>query len=68
MKDEMYDKISKLLTDFENQEDPADPKVNWESEFYYLLAEIQNNWDDMVWSDYDYNRGYNDCLRDRGLD
>lgn len=42
---DLYHELSKLLTDYENQESPNDPNINWENDFYYILAKIQNNWE-----------------------
>lgn len=41
--DELYDKLCRLLTDYETRENSVDIK-----DFYFLLVEIQNNWELMV--------------------
>lgn len=41
--DELYDKLCRLLTDYETEESSVDIK-----DFYFLLVEIQNNWELMV--------------------
>ena len=41
--DELYDKLCRLLTDYETGEHSVDIK-----DFYFLLVEIQNNWELMV--------------------
>ena len=41
--DELYDKLRRLLTDYEPDENSVDIK-----DFYFLLVEIQNNWELMV--------------------
>lgn len=43
--DELYDKLCRLLTDYETRENSVDIK-----DFYFLLVEIQNNWELMVTS------------------
>lgn len=41
--DELYDTLCRLLTDYETRENSVDIK-----DFYFLLVEIQNNWELMV--------------------
>ena len=41
--DELYDKLCRLLTDYETGENSVDIK-----DFYFLLVEIQNNGELMV--------------------
>ena len=48
MNERIYDKISALLTEYENRPNPNDLNVNWEIEFYWLLVDIQNSWDDIA--------------------
>ena len=50
-RDEIYDEMCQLLTDFENQENVDDPNINWEGEFYTLLVKIQNRWEDTIVSE-----------------
>ena len=46
-KKELYDHISAMLTDYENQEDNFDnSNVNWEEEFYHILVNVQNRWEE----------------------
>ena len=44
-KEEIYEKICKLLTDYENSKEKDRPT---ELDFYDLLVEVQNNWDEMM--------------------
>lgn len=43
---EMYDKICRILTEYENPDDFENfdeyNSINWEEKFYNLLVEIQN--------------------------
>jgi hypothetical protein len=41
----IYDQLSKLLFNYENQDNPDDPNINWEGEFYEILVTIQVNWE-----------------------
>lgn len=47
----IYDKICRLLTDYEHPE-PEDieyyDEVDWEAEFYEMLVKIQNRWEDVI--------------------
>ena len=46
-KKELYDHISAMLTDYENQEDNFDKSnINWEEEFYQILVDVQNKWEE----------------------
>lgn len=40
---EIYDKLCRILTDYEMPEDGADPIT--EDDLYEMLVEIQNNWE-----------------------
>ena len=46
-KKELYDHISVMLTDYENQEDDfGKSNINWEGEFYQILVDVQNKWEE----------------------
>ena len=47
-KNELYDKICRTLTDYENCETNEDHPKATKEDLYYLLVEIQNNWEDLV--------------------
>jgi len=41
---EVYDKLCKVLTDYENPSDIENyDDIDWEMEFYEMLVEIQND-------------------------
>jgi hypothetical protein len=44
---QLYNELVGLLTDYENQDKPNDPNIDWENEFYALLVKIQNQWDEI---------------------
>jgi hypothetical protein len=45
-KDELYDEICRNLTDYENSDDEHD--MEYLQEFYLLLVQIQNQWDELT--------------------
>ena len=45
-KDEIYDRLSRLLTNYEVPDTEAERTT--ESELYTMLVEIQNNWDELT--------------------
>jgi len=52
-KQDIYNDICRLLTNYEHPEDCADfqnPsfKIDWEAEMYQLLVRIQNRWEDTI--------------------
>ena len=42
-KQEIYDKMCRILTDYEHPEEGNDPVT--EDDLYEMLVEIQNNWE-----------------------
>ena len=46
-KKSIYDKMCKLLTDYEHRED-EDDDIDWEAELYDMLVKIQNNWETVI--------------------
>lgn len=48
-KQDIYDALCKLLTDYENLEDVEDyDNIDWEAELYKMLVKIQNRWEDTI--------------------
>ena len=48
-KEEIYDTLSSLITDFEHPENVKDyDKINWANTFYDMLVIIQNRWEDTI--------------------
>lgn len=48
-KQEIYDALCKLLTDYEHLEDVEDyDNIDWEAELYKMLVKIQNRWEDTI--------------------
>jgi hypothetical protein len=49
-KAQIYDELSRVLTDYETAEHRVvDCKCcNWEGELYRMLTEIQNRWEDTI--------------------
>ena len=48
-KENIYDELVKLLTDYEHPEDVADyDDIEWECELYEMLVKIQNNWESVI--------------------
>lgn len=46
---EIYDSLCKLLTDYEHLEDIEDyDNIDWEAELYKMLVKIQNRWEDTI--------------------
>ena len=51
-KQDIYDELSALLTQYENPIDVANYEdVNWENELYEMLVKIQNRWEDTITAD-----------------
>ena len=50
-RDELYNKISIALTDYENSQDTEEVNAGFLDEFYNLLVQIQNYWEDVITSD-----------------
>ena len=48
-KEEIYDEMCKLLTDYEHPEDcESYDEIDWETELYDMLVKIQNNWESVI--------------------
>ena len=48
-KQDIYNDLCKLLTDYENLEDVEDyDNIDWEGELYKMLVKIQNRWEDTI--------------------
>ena len=48
-KEEIYDTLSALITDFEHPENVKNyDKINWANTFYDMLVIIQNRWEDTI--------------------
>lgn len=45
-KDAIYDKLCRILTDYEDPQLGQDPVT--EDDLYWMLVEIQNNWDELT--------------------
>ena len=51
-KNNVYDRLCKTLTDYEEQFEPIkDVDWSWEEELYAMLVEIQNNWEEITGED-----------------
>ena len=51
-KNNVYDRLCKTLTDYEEQFEPIeDVDWSWEQELYMMLVEIQNNWEELTGED-----------------
>lgn len=44
----LYDKMCIALTDYENSENTEEVNRGFLDEFYFLLVEIQNRWDELI--------------------
>lgn len=51
-KRDIYDELSRVLTDYENREDIFED-IDWEAELYEMLVKIQNRWEDTITADED---------------
>lgn len=48
-KRDIYNELTKLLTDYENPIDVANyDDIEWETELYEMLVKIQNKWEDVI--------------------
>ena len=48
-KNDIYNELVKLLTDYENVEDVENyDNIDWEAELYEMLVKIQNRWEDTI--------------------
>lgn len=48
-KQDIYNALCKLLTDYEHLEDIEDyDNIDWEAELYKMLVKIQNRWEDTI--------------------
>jgi hypothetical protein len=48
-KKDIYNELTKLLTDYENPMDVEDyDDIDWEAELYEMLVKIQNRWEDTI--------------------
>lgn len=51
-KKDIYNELTKLLTDYENPMDVEDyDDIDWEAELYEMLVKIQNRWEDTITAD-----------------
>ena len=50
-KNEIYDKICISLTDYENSENTEEVNAGFLDEFYGLLVEIENSWEELTGDD-----------------
>jgi hypothetical protein len=51
-KNNVYDRLCKTLTEYEEQFEPIDGvDWSWEQELYMMLVEIQNNWEELTGED-----------------
>ncbi len=51
-KNNVYDKLCRTLTDYEEQFEPIDGvDWSWEQELYMMLVEIQNHWEELTGED-----------------
>ena len=51
-KKDIYNKLVKLLTDYEHPDDVEDyDDIDWEAELYEMLVKIQNRWEDTITAD-----------------
>lgn len=48
-KNDLYDRMCKLLTDYEMPEEGSDPVTD--NDLYYMLLEIQNKWEELTGDD-----------------
>lgn len=53
-KREIYDTLSKILTEYETEYEVEVPNRKWEREFYDLLVIIQRRWEDTITADEEY--------------
>lgn len=47
-KNELYDELSRLLTEYEESDIDNLDAFDWLEEMYDMLVKIQNNWDDVI--------------------
>lgn len=47
-KKQMYDSISKLLTEYEDAKSGEDIHANFEMDLYSMLVTIQNTWEELT--------------------
>lgn len=47
-REEIYDEMCRLLTDYEHPEDVGYDDVEREAELYEMLVKIQNNWESVI--------------------
>ena len=47
-KQEIYDEMCKLLTDYEHPEEDGYDDIDWEAELYDMLVKIQRRWEDVI--------------------
>ena len=48
-KNDIYEELVRLLTDYEHHEDIEDyGNIDWETELYTMLVKIQNRWEDVI--------------------
>lgn len=51
-KNNVYDRLCRTLTDYEEQFEPIDGvDWSWEQELYMMLVEIQNHWEELTGED-----------------
>ena len=51
-KRDIYNKLTRLLTEYEHPEDNTDyDDREWEAELYEMLVKIQNRWEDTITAD-----------------
>lgn len=51
-KNNVYDRLCKTLTNYEEQFEPIDGvDWSWEQELYMMLVEIQNKWEEITGED-----------------
>lgn len=47
-KQEIYDRLCRLLTDYEHRDENDGSILEWTDELYSMLCEIQNRWEDVI--------------------
>ena len=47
-KNEIYDQMSKLLTEYEEDKGGKDLHKNYEMDLYLMLVKIQNSWEEIT--------------------
>ena len=47
-REEIYNEMCRLLTDYEQRENSIDNDIDWEAELYDMLVKIQNNWEAVI--------------------